>query len=560
MMIKKLTLCCSLVLSVLSACTSTTTPKLQGDHCTSNVDCDYKQALVCLNNVCTKSCKTDPDCPANQSCQRNFCAAKSGTLTTSPCKPDLCTNPGKCQVRAGASCDEKGQCVYPTLSCDDNKACTTDTCNLGTGTCVHIDKICLAKASHCLVHADDQKEYCHEYESESREEEGKCVCIDDAKPLQPHSVANCKEACENACASKNCPVTANGNCKTYLYCSLGECIYKNAEVGTKCLLDNGKGGVCSGGACVECMATPDCPTTDPCQQYKCGDSNTCVPDIAKLTCNSPNVCQKANSGRCDPVNGGCGYEPLPSSTPCESDNDQCTKDFCDGGAEASGGVCKLGVRTTCTGNLICDPLDGICKDVQCQKGICGGLCQFTDPFSPGTCLDDSSQTCYSDNECCLCCIGGLYRADLSSNPVNVCQLCNARTSPESWLSASSSTKCTDNKVCTGSVSQPDLCDGNGQCVPGPVDCHNPPSTCYANDGDCHSGGGCIYKQIRNPGENCGASTTCEEYQCALDTKTQLLECISQPINGDCGTGASCVCDGRFNSCFCCTPPDYGCGW
>jgi len=45
----------------------------------------------------------------------------------------------------------RGNCIYAAITCDDNNACTEDSCDMETGRCHHKTKVCLAEEGQVSV-------------------------------------------------------------------------------------------------------------------------------------------------------------------------------------------------------------------------------------------------------------------------------------------------------------------------------------------------------------------------------------------------------------------------
>ena len=172
-----------------------------GDPCTGGDTCAGGACAPGIEARCAGGCATDDDCaqfddgdPCNGlvTCQGGQCAYAPDTVIVCPddgdsaCRKNLCEpGTGACAMQDlpdGMSCNDQdvcsepdtcagGYCSGPSVDCDDDKLCTTDSCSIFYG-CVHFnnelacddgdactegdrcaDGLCLSGA---LVDCDDQ--------------------------------------------------------------------------------------------------------------------------------------------------------------------------------------------------------------------------------------------------------------------------------------------------------------------------------------------------------------------------------------------------------------------
>jgi len=198
-----------------------------------------------------------------------------------------------------------------------------------------------------------------------------------------------REACVQCIASSDCPPGDHclGNqCVTFSSCNNSP----DCDSGLVC--DPGRG------ICVECAQVGDCANDQACVLNKC---------ITLATCQSASDC---GAKLCDTSNGRC--------VECVSDTD------CAAGTER----CLLGTcRTTCTTNQTCVPL--------------GMLCDTTNSVCTG---------CLSNTDCPASsyCEGGACRADICDSAQSTCagngvSSCNA--AGNGWATA---TACAPSQSCT----------------------------------------------------------------------------------------------------------------
>ena len=242
-----------------------------------------------------------------------------------------------------------------------------------------------------------------------------------------------------------------------------------------------------------------------CTNEACDGQGACA-CVDAVNCNDINgPCQQ---GTCNPNTGLCSADPLPESTPCDNDNNECTTQHCDGQ-----GTCTVNSSTPvpqpqqCQ-SFYCDPADGTIKtnfsefplstvceadgnlctndhcnglgscvlnnnvdcsglNGQCQSGTCNPSNGQCEPSYLGFPL---STPCQSDNDLCTVdhCDGGgacLTYDNVQVPPVEVCRsfFCNPLSGEIEANNFALSTPCiTDDNVCTIQH-----CNGNGNCVNNP---------------------------------------------------------------------------------------------
>ena len=109
-----------------------------GQTCRKNGDCG--SGLCGARDATGRSlcaCKGAGDCTApRNACDLVTCTPAGTCLST----PKNCNDNNACTID---SCDPRtGACINTTIDCDDNDACTIDTCDSQTGQCVHTPKVC----------------------------------------------------------------------------------------------------------------------------------------------------------------------------------------------------------------------------------------------------------------------------------------------------------------------------------------------------------------------------------------------------------------------------------
>jgi hypothetical protein len=332
----------------------------------ANEGASCNDADVCtLADVCSGGqCDGTPvDCSSfDGSCAVGVCNPSSGTCVSVPgnegaaCNDnDICT--------AGETCVD-GRCTGGSpasegLTCNDGNPCTLDeTCTAGvcTGT-VLFD--CSGLDGPCTLGVCDPVTFA--CQSQSSNEEDDCEDGDLCTVGERCNLGQCAGGLPVDCSSFDGPCVIG-------VCDPGTGTCGPGAVGNGIACEDGDlcttgevctGGVCGGGAAVDCTAL----------------DGPCV------------------VGMCTPATGACGPTPRANGTACEDGNscttgEQCTAGVCGGGSPANegqscddGSPCTTGESCsagTCGGGT---PINesGVCEDgnpctsgQRCTAGVCGG--------------------------------------------------------------------------------------------------------------------------------------------------------------------------------------------
>lgn len=372
-------------------CTHTPQHTKCGDDnpCTDDV-CDL--AVGCLNIVTAGlACSDGNPCTAPDTCKEGVCV--SGPL-------DLCDDQIACTLD---SCDVTAGCVHEAKNdkCADNIACTVDVCVAAKG-CEHTpnpevcsdnnpctEDVCDIQAG--CVYADGAAELCNDKNPCTQDlctpatgcayEPLDSVGCDDGDPCTVKDVcvsgickpggAKCNDG--NPCTADACD-QKTGNCVNSPMdgvCDDGDiCTESDQCVQGKCVGTQPK-KCTDGNACTEdsCDAKDGCVYTP--NGAACSDGNPCTEgDQCKEGGCVPGeikVCNDDNpctEDSCGPA-GNCAFTPTLTPTPC-NDGNPCTKDDA-----CNGGKCA-GVQTPdcCSSAVDCiNPQPG-CLSVTCKGGIC----------------------------------------------------------------------------------------------------------------------------------------------------------------------------------------------
>ena len=286
----------------------------------SALDCEDGDACTigdtCFAGACAPT--ADANCDDTNACTHDTCDPASGCAHTAANGLKSCEDGDACTI--GDVC-KQGECRGVPAACDDDNACTNDTCNPKTG---------------CVNHPNDQP------------------CDD--SDLCTH---------EDTCAAGGCAGTpadcGDNNTCTADACSpkTGVCVHTAKKAGSPC--DDGSvctagekchiAGFCQPGAPISCV------DGNPCTDAKCDPEAGCVASpIAAASCTDGFYCTAGDS--C--VNGAC-QAGQPKT--CDDAN-PCTKDACH---EAEGCTHAAAVDGSCDDQDPCTA-DDICK----ADGSCGG--------------------------------------------------------------------------------------------------------------------------------------------------------------------------------------------
>lgn len=398
-----------------------------------------------LPDVIHGGCSEDLECaqPGEklETCLRSYCDLITGlcaigdAIEGKPCEDgEVCSVDDYCQggvCRAG-----------PTDGCDDDNACTYDTCEVTVG-CVHeaLDGFCDDDDS-CTI-----KDLC---------QDGVCA---GTEPLDCGDQDPCTEdSCEVGIGCVH--VAFDGACDDENLCTEGDVCSGGQCLGTAVACADAHG--CTDDVCdpiVGCAFIPQdalCDDGDPCTQNLCDLGLGCV--AKALTdgtgCDDSNACTESDAclaGSCvgtqvlctsqDPcMDAVCdfttGCVTLPNASFCD-DGDPCTTgDVCSGGVctgvddpwcgqgGCGDGLCDAGLAENCSS---C-PAD--CGD--CGVGGGGGACGADLTFTcSGSCGGSSGLGCYCDSlcedygDCCpdkvACCGGGGGSGGgCGANPFDTC--------------------------------------------------------------------------------------------------------------------------------------------
>jgi len=465
----------------------------QDSDCDNGLWCDGDE--VCINGVCqsgTRDCN-DSDICTQDICNEDLDACEHPPVTEPP-GTEGPVGETTCDDGIDNDCDGLTDGADPACvscqadaDCEDNNACTTDTCDTDTSLCVNTpvdDGETCDDGLFCTVGDVCTGGRCGGTSRDCSSLTNQCnqgICDEDG----------------NQCLAQ--PANEGQTCDDGLYCTLGETC---------------QAGVCTGDT------QRDCQDDDSCTQDRCDEtSNSCqhvlVPRPGQESLNIDGTCTDGLDNDCDLLTDGDDPDCLECTQDGDCDDGNvCTTNTC--GADNHCETTFVTDGTTCDDGLLCTEADA------CSAGVCSGTgidCSaMDDDCNLGFCNEASGQC--------------------EPQPINEGQAC------------SDGTFCTTGEtcqagVCTGGTDRDcsaedddcnlGVCDeGSGACVKQPA----------------NEGGGCDDGSYCNTGETCqsgsctgGQQRDCDDLEeCTQDScDDNLDQCVNAPLpdGTECGT-RSCV--------------------
>lgn len=569
------TYCCVTVNSAVThpgdSCSTDACPCANSAECDDGLFCNG--AETCVGNVCQPGtapcsqptpncveaedrcvfCLVDADCAddgifcnGTQTCNTmtGLCEAGANLPVGTPCgdatdndctNPDTCNGFGSCVANnapAGSPCEDGLFCTVGSTcqggiclggvprDCNDNLACTADSCNEGLDACDNILVV-----GFCLI--DDPPP-------------GSPVCYADGT-LNPNNPC---EACEVTKDTDDWSARADGtacpdegNDCTGDECFEGVCIHPNLPAGTLCddgdpCTGTGQPGIgvdeCDGaGACtgtLDPLCNDDCATAVVATEGKTpGDNTNSGPDDGEAGCqpNSNNDIWYEYTATCT---GRVHIKTAGSILLPSNDTVLSVYDACGGNEIAcddDGGVGLLSALTidTVEGTTYFIRVAGYANNI--------GFISLTITTIDDCVIDD---ICYGEGD---------------PNPLNPCEVCNPALSSSDWSPALKGTACGD--PTDTECDSPDSCDGNGSCEVN----FKPDSSPCANDGFECTLDFCLTGVCTHPsqpaGTSCGSSAdtecdnpdTCDGGTTCLTNFEAVFTPCGDPMDSDCDNPDTC---------------------
>ena len=500
--------------------------------CNTDTDCAKKEDGNACNGtlICDKS-KAPFKCAVDESSVVKCDDSLNNACQTMGCDP----SDGKCSLdkkSTGAACDADGsactvkdacadgKCVPGTvLKCNDDNACTDDTCDKEKG-CIYAPNtsFCDADGDKCT-----QGDKC-----------GGGVCVAGEKKT-------CKDT--NDCTADLC-AKDTGFCvftPLTVACDDGDACTKDESCGKH--PDTGLPS-CLGGKQVECT------DGNPCTKDSCSAAKGCeyAPLFDGAPCDDGNKCTDPDG--C--TTGQCQGKPLDVATACD-DGNPCTKDTCtsaegcqhsplssgkceDGNVCTEGDSCQAGKCAAGTNTCGCT-IDSDCKPKE-DGNVCNGVlfcdkakAPFQCAINPATIVkcDDSQDNFCGKNNCGPTTGKCTFDTKQDDTPCDADDsVCTPKdVCKDGKCAAGKLLNCDDNNVCTADTcdaklgcqktSQGGKCDADGDECTGPDIC---------KDGKCEVG----------EKNDCDDSESCTADSC----NTTSGKCENKPLTQSCDDGNKCT--------------------
>ena len=426
---------------------------------------------LCVLKTCTdigKSCGSYDDGCGNQ--------INCGTCDDEiACTVDSCSSDTGLCVHNTSSC----QCsISNDPKCDDGNPCTIDDCNLSNKSCTYVpgnkDSVCRAASGQC-----DSPAICDGLSS---------ICP--ANPFLPSG---------SAC-------TGSDKCSLFACNALGICVGtpKSCDDSIACTVDTCDS---STGSCKHDASSCQCSiANDP----KCDDGNPCTIDDCNLGTKT------------------CTHVPGNKDTQCRSSTSQCNSPaLCDGLSSTCPANPFLPINSACTGS-------DKCSLYACNAlGVCVGTpksCDDSIACTVDTC-DSSTGSCKHDASSCQCSIANDPKCD-DGNPCTIDD-CNLNTKSCIHTPGNKETQC---RSASGQCDSPALCDGlSSTCPANPFLPIN--SACTGidkcSDFACNALGICV-----------GTPKSCDDgIECTLDTcDSNTGSCTHDASKCECSVANDIKCD------------------
>lgn len=387
------------------------------------------------------------------------------------------------------------------IECTDGNACTTDTCNLASGTCSNTDTtpstLCCNPVNGALTAISDDNDCTDDV----------CVPATGQVTHVPHPIGTaCGDPSDTECDN---PDTCDG---------IGTC-RDNLEA---------NGFACGSPSDTECTDPDTCDGSGACQDNHEALGTDCG-DPSDDQCDHPDTCDGG---------GGCLVNQEPNGTTCDDGL------FCNILETCTGGACGGGGARNCSDGVSCttDTCDDIANT--CVNTLDAGSCRIA-----GVCRSEGQLNPANDCESCDTGVSTTDWTSLNSGVACGDSLDTDCTNPDTCDGAGA---CQDNHEASGTTcgdvsdtdcTNPDTCNATGVCL----DNHESDGTICTDDGnDCTNdlceAGDCDHPN-KPSGVACGdlSDTDCDNPDTCNGTGTCL---INNESDGPAGFG---LCD-DLNDC------------
>lgn len=452
----------------------------------------------------------------------------------------------ECELRANPGLDtntngtiDSCECGAGRPPCDDQLACTTDTCDGQTSRCVFTPN-----AGFCVIGSPAQ-----------------CITAGTINPTNECQVCTPATATQAWSAVANdTPCTADTNTCTHDVCTSGACTHPFKTAGDACDLGPGAAG------------DPDCDDPDTCDgagvckpNYK-PNQTVCTDD--DLFCTGAERCNA--NGRCLHSGNPCAGQQVTKTCDeaidmcvvcildgdCPTDSNPCTDHRCISGQcqtpfTAANAPCGDATDSDCTDPDTCDGA-GVCRPNHVANGTpCtddGLFCNGVEVCTNGACAPTGTNPCAATPQTPNCveatdsCVFCQSAAECDDTNACTDDACTAGLCTHAPVAAGLPCGSQTAEPC----SDPDSCDAAGSCRVN----HKPNGTACTDDGQfCTGAETCSSGVCQSGGNPCAQGQACNE---AADK----CDCTQ---NAQCDDGAFCngaeTCTG--GSCAAGTPPCSG---
>ncbi len=582
-------------------CTDDTCEPLSGCIFTPNAaDCDDGNACTAGDHCGGGACifVGPVECNDGIFCTDDACEPLSGCIFT----PDDAECDDGIPCNGLETCNTQEGCVDgAAVDCDDEDACTDDSCVEGCPGEVFLDHCYVAVAEEGLW--ADAKAACQAMGGHLAsiagapeqgivwgvivatcdgdawvggndiEEEGVWVWTDDTEwtgytnwyggdgPPDEHPLADALKIHNSAGIWFNLRTDLTAPCYV---CEFGmpQGVCEHATVacddGVECTVDSCDPDT---GDCVYVPEADACDDGDLCTDDSCDPDLGCVFTDIELDCTG--LDGDCTEGVCDPDTGECIALPANGGGPC-SDEEPCTEDdVCVDGA-CAGAPKDCDDEDPCTDDS-CTPQVGCVHVNNTEPCDDDNACTVTDLCFEGACVGSGAPNCGDDDIC----------TDDSCDPLSGCintfntapcddgNACNVTDACVDGVCVGTGVvNCDDDNLCTD-----DTCDTDQGCLfannTNPCDDDDPCTvgdTCGA--ADCQSGSGKLdcNDDVACTADSCEAGVGCtsvpvdaacdDDIACTVDSCDAEAGCANDPVDADCDDDLACtldVCD-----------PDIGC--
>ena len=570
----------------------------------SDCDAPEPQDEICdgADNDCDGQIDDGVGCDDGNVCSKDTCNGAAGCAHT----PEL--DGGACDD--GDGCTGGDTCVLGACKggaqkeCDDSDACTSDSCDPGTGKCAFspiagcgegcktdsecpqdgdpcTSAFCDGATGKCAVKAasdacDDgnactKGDVCNAGKCVS----GKAVDCTDSNPCTVDACDVVSGDCGHTPAANGGACDDGDACTTQDGCLAGTCAgsIKSCDDGDGCTADSCDPvtGACKNSAIVgcgaECKADADCKADgNPCTQALCdAQSGKCQAKAIVGGCNDGDNCTTGDNcqdgkcvglakdcedgdvctvGSCDASSGACAQKPVAGEVPC-SDGSACTA-----GDVCVAGKCKSGKSNDCDDNKpctkdACDDATGLCSHAN-AAGACddGNACTVGDTCTTGACAAGQAKSC-DDNDDCTADSCAPATGACSHNAIPGCGA-KCKTDSECNPTGQPCTKAVcDNAAGCVVAAKAGACDDGLPCTTGDA-CDN--GKCVAGSAkDCDDNNVCTTDACDAKTGNCGHVAVNKPTACSDDDPCTLKDqCLGSACKSgtakDCDDGESCTID------------------